>query len=74
MVAIFFLLVLGGIVFMFLKGLNSSKPGGTNAQPAVKSNGQKTKGRVQYPDLGNSRIEEIDARRERTPSWWSMSA
>ena len=29
------MLVLGGMVFMFLKGLNS-KPGGTNAQPAVK--------------------------------------
>ena len=44
-IAIFVLLVLGGMVFMFLKGLNS-KPGGTNAQPAVKEyfNGQKTIG------------------------------
>ncbi len=41
---IFFLLVISGMVFMFLKGLNS-KPGGTNANQTVKEyfNGQKTK-------------------------------
>ena len=52
-IAIFVLLVLGGMVFMFLKGLNS-KPGGTNAQPAVKEyfNGQKTKDGVNILILG----------------------
>ena len=59
-IAIFFLLVLGGMVFMFLKGL-SSKPGGTNAQPAVKEyfNGQKTKDGVNILILGtDGRIGE----------------
>ena len=48
------------MVFMFLKGLNS-KPGGTNAQPAVKEyfNGQKTKDGVNILILGtDGRIGE----------------
>lgn len=59
-IAIFFLLVISGMVFMFLKGLNS-KPGGTNAQPAVKEyfNGQKTKDGVNILILGtDGRIGE----------------
>ena len=59
-IALFFLLIIGGMVFMFIKGLNS-KPAGTNAQPAVKEyfNGQKTRDGVNILILGtDGRIGE----------------
>ena len=59
-IAIFFLLVIGGMVFMFIKGLNS-KPTGPDAKPAVveKFNGKKSRDGVNILILGtDGRIGE----------------
>ena len=58
--ALFFLLIIGGMVFMFIKGLNS-KPTGPDAKPAVveEFNGQKTSDGVNILILGtDGRIGE----------------
>ena len=58
--ALFFLLIIGGMVFMFVKGLNS-KPAGKDAKPAVveKFNGKKSRDGVNILILGtDGRIGE----------------
>lgn len=58
--ALFFLLIIGGMVFMFIKGLNS-KPAGKDAKPAVveKFNGKKSRDGVNILILGtDGRIGE----------------
>ncbi|OFQ88056.1 LCP family protein [Streptococcus sp. HMSC061E03] len=58
--ALFFLLIIGGMVFMFVKGLNS-KPTGPDAKPAVveKFNGKKSRDGVNILILGtDGRIGE----------------
>ena len=59
-IALFFLLIIGGMVFMFIKGLNS-KPAGKDAKPAVveKFNGKKSRDGVNILILGtDGRIGE----------------
>ncbi|WP_449160668.1 LCP family protein [Streptococcus sp.] len=59
-IAVFFLLIIGGMVFMFVKGLNS-KPTGPDAKPAVveKFNGKKSRDGVNILILGtDGRIGE----------------
>ena len=59
-IALFFLLIIGGMVFMFVKGLNS-KPTGPDAKPAVveKFNGKKSRDGVNILILGtDGRIGE----------------
>ena len=59
-IALFFLLILGGMVFMFIKGLNS-KPTGPDAKPAVveEFNGKKARDGVNILILGtDGRIGE----------------
>ena len=59
-VALFFLLIIGGMVFMFIKGLNS-KPTGPDAKPAVveEFNGKKSRDGVNILILGtDGRIGE----------------
>ena len=59
-IALFFLLIIGGMVFMFVKGLNS-KPAGKDAKPAVveKFNGKKSRDGVNILILGtDGRIGE----------------
>ena len=59
-IALFFLLIIGGMVFMFVKGLNS-KPTGQDAKPAVveKFNGKKSRDGVNILILGtDGRIGE----------------
>ena len=59
-IALFFLLIIGGMVFMFIKGLNS-KPTGPDAKPAVveKFNGKKSRDGVNILILGtDGRIGE----------------
>ena len=59
-IALFFLLIIGGMVFMFVKGL-SSKPAGKDAKPAVveKFNGKKSRDGVNILILGtDGRIGE----------------
>jgi polyisoprenyl-teichoic acid--peptidoglycan teichoic acid transferase len=58
--SLFFLLIIGGMVFMFVKGLNS-KPAGKDAKPAVveKFNGKKSRDGVNILILGtDGRIGE----------------
>jgi len=60
LIALFFLLIIGGMVFMFVKGLNS-KPTGPDAKPAVveKFNGKKSRDGVNILILGtDGRIGE----------------
>lgn len=59
-IVLFFLLIIGGMVFMFIKGLNS-KPTGPDAKPAVveKFNGKKSRDGVNILILGtDGRIGE----------------
>ena len=59
-IALFFLLIIGGMVFMFIKGLNS-KPTGSDAKPAVveEFNGKKARDGVNILILGtDGRIGE----------------
>ena len=59
-IALFFLLIIGGMVFMFIKGLNS-KPTGPDAKPAVveEFNGKKSRDGVNILILGtDGRIGE----------------